>query len=54
MLTFHSRKVGGGHPKRFRVVASNCIMCRYKHVCGDNPMLVKGCFYCLEVLCGSY
>jgi hypothetical protein len=21
---------------------------------GDNPMLVKGCFYCLEVLCGSY
>ena len=25
---------GGGHRKRFRVVASNCIMCRYKHVCG--------------------
>ena len=34
MLTFHSRKVGGGYRKRFGVVASNCIMCRYKHVCG--------------------
>ena len=24
----------GRAAKRFRVVASNCIMCRYKHVCG--------------------
>ena len=25
---------GRGHRKRFRVVASNCIMYRYKQVCG--------------------
>ena len=60
---------GTGHRKHFRVVASNCIMCRYKHVCGyvqrsaihrwwvqgeTTLCWLKVVFYCLEVLCGSY